>query len=36
LSEVETLKNNGLIKGGNLDNAIIFVDKPIEDSEREN
>jgi UDP-3-O-[3-hydroxymyristoyl] N-acetylglucosamine deacetylase/3-hydroxyacyl-[acyl-carrier-protein] dehydratase len=34
LSEVETLKNNGLIKGGNLDNAIIFVDKPIEDSEK--
>ncbi|MEA3500371.1 MAG: bifunctional UDP-3-O-[3-hydroxymyristoyl] N-acetylglucosamine deacetylase/3-hydroxyacyl-ACP dehydratase [Candidatus Marinimicrobia bacterium] len=35
LSEVESLKNNGLIKGGNLDNAIIFVDKPIEKSEKE-
>ncbi|HDR04582.1 MAG TPA: bifunctional UDP-3-O-[3-hydroxymyristoyl] N-acetylglucosamine deacetylase/3-hydroxyacyl-ACP dehydratase [Candidatus Marinimicrobia bacterium] len=30
LSEVESLKNMGLIKGGTLDNAIIFVDKKVE------
>lgn len=35
LSEVEMLKNHGLIKGGTLENAIIFVDKPIIDSEKE-
>ncbi len=35
LGEVESLKDKGLIKGGNLDNAIVFVDKPIEDSEKE-
>lgn len=33
LSEVESLKEMGLVKGGTLDNAIIFVDKNIESSE---
>ncbi|MBU0520422.1 bifunctional UDP-3-O-[3-hydroxymyristoyl] N-acetylglucosamine deacetylase/3-hydroxyacyl-ACP dehydratase [bacterium] len=33
LSEVEELKEQGLIKGGNLDNAIVFVDREVEDSE---
>jgi UDP-3-O-[3-hydroxymyristoyl] N-acetylglucosamine deacetylase / 3-hydroxyacyl-[acyl-carrier-protein] dehydratase len=30
LSEVEMLKNMGLVKGGTLDNAIIFVDKNVD------
>ncbi|MFH1861721.1 MAG: bifunctional UDP-3-O-[3-hydroxymyristoyl] N-acetylglucosamine deacetylase/3-hydroxyacyl-ACP dehydratase [bacterium] len=33
LSEVESLKEQGLIKGGNLENAIVFVDREVEDSE---
>jgi UDP-3-O-[3-hydroxymyristoyl] N-acetylglucosamine deacetylase/3-hydroxyacyl-[acyl-carrier-protein] dehydratase len=33
LSEVEPLLQQGLIKGGNLDNAIVFVDRKIEESE---
>lgn len=36
LSEVETLKENGLIKGGNLDNAVVIVDKEIDQSEADN
>ena len=36
LSEVETLKENGLIKGGNLDNAVVIVDKEIDKSEANN
>lgn len=33
LTEVEMLRREGLIKGGNLDNAIVIVDKDIEQSE---
>jgi UDP-3-O-[3-hydroxymyristoyl] N-acetylglucosamine deacetylase/3-hydroxyacyl-[acyl-carrier-protein] dehydratase len=33
LSEVEALLHQGLIKGGNLDNAIVFVDRKIDESE---
>ena len=33
LSEVETLVQQGLIKGGNLNNAIVFVDRNIDESE---
>lgn len=33
LSEVETLKEQGLIKGGNLENAVVIVDRDVEDSE---
>lgn len=33
LSEVEALKDQGLIKGGSLDNAIVFVDREVDDSE---
>lgn len=33
LHELEPLLNNNLIKGGDLDNAIIIIDKPIEQSE---
>ena len=36
LSEVETLKENGLIKGGNLDNAVVIVDKEIDQSQADN
>ncbi len=35
LSEVEELKNQGLIKGGSLDNAVVFVDRDVDDSEFE-
>ena len=35
LSEVETLANNGLIKGGDIDNAIVIVDKEATDNELE-
>jgi UDP-3-O-[3-hydroxymyristoyl] N-acetylglucosamine deacetylase/3-hydroxyacyl-[acyl-carrier-protein] dehydratase len=35
LSEVETLANNGLIKGGDIDNAIVIVDKEASDNELE-
>ncbi|GAB4131889.1 MAG: bifunctional UDP-3-O-[3-hydroxymyristoyl] N-acetylglucosamine deacetylase/3-hydroxyacyl-ACP dehydratase [Bacteroidia bacterium] len=31
LHELEALLQNNLIKGGDLDNAIVLVDKPIED-----
>ncbi len=33
LSEVEMLKENGLIKGGSLDNAVVLIDKPLDRSE---
>lgn len=33
LSEVEALYKNGLIKGGNLDNAIVIVDREVGTSE---
>lgn len=33
LSEVEVLKEQGLIQGGNLDNAIVIVDRDVESSE---
>ncbi len=33
LSEVEMLKEQGLIKGGSLDNAIVIVDKEIDEEE---
>jgi len=33
LTEVEMLRREGLIKGGNLDNAIVIVDKDIEQAE---
>ena len=36
LSEVETLKENGLIQGGNLDNAVVIVDKEIDQLEADN
>lgn len=33
LSEVENLKEKGLIQGGNLDNAVVIVDKEIDKAE---
>lgn len=33
LSEIEYLRNQGLIKGGDLDNAIVIVDKDASESE---
>lgn len=33
LSEVEALKAQGLIKGGNLENAVVIVDREVESSE---
>lgn len=33
LTEVEMLRREGLIKGGNLDNAIVIVDKEIDEEE---
>ncbi|HWP81510.1 MAG TPA: bifunctional UDP-3-O-[3-hydroxymyristoyl] N-acetylglucosamine deacetylase/3-hydroxyacyl-ACP dehydratase [Bacteroidota bacterium] len=33
LHEVEMLRDQGLIKGGNLDNAIVIVDREISDDE---
>ena len=33
LHEVEVLREQGLIRGGNLDNAIVIVDREISDSE---
>ncbi|MDO9548989.1 MAG: bifunctional UDP-3-O-[3-hydroxymyristoyl] N-acetylglucosamine deacetylase/3-hydroxyacyl-ACP dehydratase [Candidatus Marinimicrobia bacterium] len=33
LSEVEHLKNMGLIKGGNVNNAVVFIDREIEKDE---
>ncbi len=35
LSEVESLANNGLIKGGDIDNAIVIIDKEASDEELE-
>ena len=36
LSEVEALKKEGLIQGGNLDNAVVIVDKEIDQKEADN
>ena len=33
LHEVEMLKEQGLIKGGNVDNAIVIIDRKIDESE---
>lgn len=33
LSEIEMLADKGLIKGGNLDNAVVIVDKKVEENE---
>ena len=33
LSEVEALKEQGLIKGGNVGNAIVIIDREVNDSE---
>ena len=33
LSEVEQLKEQGLIKGGNVDNAIVIIDRDIDETE---
>ncbi len=35
LSEIEELKNRGLIKGGNVNNAVVFIDRHIEQNEVE-
>ncbi len=35
LSEVESLANNGLIKGGDIDNAVVIVDREASDEELE-
>ena len=35
LHELEMLLDNGLIKGGDLNNAIVYVDKPLDDSNME-
>lgn len=35
LSEVEALANQGLIKGGDIDNAVVIVDKKADDEELE-
>ena len=35
LREVEMLLSLNLIKGGDLDNALVFVDKPLEQDEKE-
>ena len=35
LSEVEMLKEKGLIKGGALDNAVVIIDKEIDKMEME-
>jgi len=34
LSEIKSLKENGLIKGGSLENAVVFVDKEINEKEQ--
>ncbi len=36
LHELESLLNNGLIKGGDLNNAIVYVDKEISDETMKN
>ncbi len=33
LSEIESLKEQGLVKGGDVDNAIVFIDKEIDQKE---
>ncbi|RKY56614.1 MAG: UDP-3-O-[3-hydroxymyristoyl] N-acetylglucosamine deacetylase [Candidatus Neomarinimicrobiota bacterium] len=33
LSEIEALKARGLIKGGNVDNAVVFIDREIDEAE---
>ena len=33
LSEVEMLADSGLIKGGNLDNAVVIIDKSVSENE---
>jgi UDP-3-O-[3-hydroxymyristoyl] N-acetylglucosamine deacetylase / 3-hydroxyacyl-[acyl-carrier-protein] dehydratase len=35
LSEVESLANKGLIKGGDIDNAVVIIDKEASDDELE-
>jgi UDP-3-O-[3-hydroxymyristoyl] N-acetylglucosamine deacetylase/3-hydroxyacyl-[acyl-carrier-protein] dehydratase len=35
LSEIEMLADRGLIKGGNLDNAVVIVDKQVSEGELE-
>jgi UDP-3-O-[3-hydroxymyristoyl] N-acetylglucosamine deacetylase/3-hydroxyacyl-[acyl-carrier-protein] dehydratase len=35
-SEIITLNNLGLIKGGSMDNAVVFVDKIFEEKEVKN
>ena len=35
MSEIEHLKEEGLIKGGTLDGAVVIVDKEIDDKEAE-
>ena len=35
LSEIEHLKEEGLIKGGNIDSAVVIVDKELDDEEAE-
>ena len=36
LHELKYLHKNGLIKGGDLDNALVFVDKPVSQEELDN
>lgn len=36
LHEIESLINKGLIKGGDLDNAVVFVEKIISEEKRKN
>ena len=36
LHELEALLDHGLIKGGDLNNAIVYVDKEISDSTMQN
>lgn len=36
LHEIETLYDRGLIKGGSLDNAIVYVDKEIDEETKHN
>ncbi|MCB9357117.1 MAG: bifunctional UDP-3-O-[3-hydroxymyristoyl] N-acetylglucosamine deacetylase/3-hydroxyacyl-ACP dehydratase [Calditrichaeota bacterium] len=36
LSEMRMLKDRGLIKGGSLENAVVFVDQDLEENEYEN
>jgi len=34
LSEISQLKQNGLIKGGSLDNAVVVIDKKVDEDEQ--